>query len=112
MFIAVGFVIHNLLERVEMPKELSMGSHVFLSVIFSGTLFLSLLTLHLQGKGFRWFSLVWSALLLLLNTVHLGETVVKEMAEVSQVTLLAFIFTANLLLLINIRRWLKAPAEE
>ncbi|MDR1120618.1 MAG: hypothetical protein LBM08_06835, partial [Dysgonamonadaceae bacterium] len=42
--------------------EVSLGTQLFNTVIFTVTFLIALLSVHLSGKGFRWISLVWSAL--------------------------------------------------
>jgi antibiotic biosynthesis monooxygenase (ABM) superfamily enzyme len=59
---------------------------------------MALLSIHLSGKGFRCFSLVWSGLFLLLNIFHLGATLFVEKFDLSQVCLLTFVLAVNMLL--------------
>lgn len=106
LLIAVGFILHNLLE-LPFEGELPMSAQIFISITLVGTLLISLLTLHVQGKAFRWFSVIWSGVMLLLNAAHVVEQVVKEPGVISQVTLLIFILTANVLLFVNTWKWIK-----
>jgi hypothetical protein len=78
--------------------EISLGVQAFNTVIFTGTFLMALLSINLSGKCFRWFSLVWSALFLLLNIFHLGATLFMEKFDLSQLSLLTFALAINVLL--------------
>jgi hypothetical protein len=78
--------------------EVPLGTQAFNTVIFTVTFLMALLSVHLSGKGFRWFSLVWSVLFLLLNIFHLAATVFVEKFDLSQVCLLTFVLAVNVLL--------------
>ncbi|WP_316792174.1 hypothetical protein [Pedobacter frigoris] len=64
-----------------------------------------LLTIYLSSKGYRLFLFMWAIILLLLNLVHVGETIYKEASDLSQVGLLSFVAVANILLVLDIRKW-------
>jgi signal transduction histidine kinase len=82
--------------------EVPLGVQAFNTVIFTLTFLMALLSIHLSGRGFRWFSLVWSALFLLLNLFHLGATAFVEKFDLSQVCLLTFVLAVNVLLMLTL----------
>jgi hypothetical protein len=95
---------------IRMPEatgEVSLGIQVFNTLIFTVTFLMALLAMHLSGKGFRWFSFVWSVLFLLLNIFHLGATVFVEAFDLSQVFLLTFVLAVNVLLTVTLWKDLK-----
>lgn len=69
------------------------------------SMLLALLTLYVEKKGFNLFLFIWAIVLLVLNALHLGETIYQEINDISQVGLLSFIVVANLFLISDIRRW-------
>jgi hypothetical protein len=109
LLLGICFLTHTLLHMyglfygadIRLPEatgEVSLGTQAFNTVIFTVTFLMALLSIHLSGKGFRWFSLVWSALFLLLNIFHLAATVFVEKFDLSQVCLLTFVLAVNVLL--------------
>jgi hypothetical protein len=80
--------------------EVPPGTQVFNTVIFTVTFLMALLSVNLSGCGFRWISLVWSALFLLLNIAHLAEAIFVEAFDLSQVCLLSFVLVVNVLLIV------------
>jgi hypothetical protein len=95
---------------IRMPDatgEVSLGTQIFNTVIFTITFLMALLSIHLSGKGFRWFSLIWSALFLLLNLSHLIISVFVETFDFSQVCLLTFVPVVNVLLTVTLWKNLK-----
>jgi hypothetical protein len=94
----------------EATGEVSLGVQAFNTVIFTVTFLMALLSIHLSGKGFRWFSFVWSALFLLLNIFHLAATVFVEKFDLSQACLLTFVLAVNVLLTGALWRNLKTPS--
>jgi hypothetical protein len=96
--------------NIQLPDatgEVSLGTQAFNTVIFTVTFLMAFLSINLSGKGFRGFSLVWSALFLLLNFFHLGATVFVEAFDLSQVCLLTFVLAVNILLTGTLWRCLK-----
>jgi hypothetical protein len=91
--------------------EVPLGTQIFNTVIFTVTFLMALLSITLSGRGFRWFSLVWSALFLLLNIAHLGEAIFVEAFDLSQVCLLSFVLVVNVLLIVALWKSLK-PASK
>jgi hypothetical protein len=68
------------------------------------TLTLVLFTLYNTSKVFRWFSFVWASILGVLNAFHLGETLMGNAEDLSQVVLLTFVLATNVLLVIETRK--------
>jgi hypothetical protein len=91
----------------EATGEISLGVQAFNTVIFTVTFLMALLSIQLSGKGFRWLSLVWSALFLLLNLFHWAATVFVEAFDLSQVCLLSFVPVVNVLLTVTLWKSLK-----
>jgi uncharacterized membrane protein YoaK (UPF0700 family) len=109
LLLGICFLTHTLLHMyglfygvdIRLPDatgEVSLGVQAFNAVIFTVTFLMALLSAHLSGRGFRWFSLVWSALFLLLNLFHLGATAFVEAFDLSQVCLLTLALAVNVLL--------------
>ena len=92
--------------------EVPLFVQVFNTVVMTGTLVMALLAANLSGKGFRWFSLVWSALFLLLNMAHLYETLFVEKFDLAQAALLTFVLVVNLLLSLAIWKSLKTATSK
>jgi hypothetical protein len=88
-------------------NEVPLGVQAFNTVIFTVTFLMALLSINLSGKGFRWFSSVWSGLFLLLNLFHLGATVFVEKFDFSQACLLTFVLAVNVLLTLALWKNLK-----
>jgi hypothetical protein len=88
-------------------NEVPLGVQAFNTVIFTLTFLMALLSINLSGRGFWWFSLVWSALFLLLNLFHLGATVFVEKFDLSQACLLTFVLAVNVLLTLTLWKSLK-----
>jgi hypothetical protein len=120
LLLGICFLTHTLLHMYglfygadirlpEAPGEVPLGAQAFNTVIFTVTFLIAFLSVNLSGKGFRWFSLVWSALFLLLNIFHLGETVFVEKFDLSQACLLTFVLAVNALLAITLWKGLKKP---
>jgi hypothetical protein len=84
---------------------------VFNTVIFTVTFLIALLSINLSGCGFRRFSLVWSALFLLLNLAHLAEAIFVEAFDLSQACLLSFVLVVNVLLIVTLWKSLKQKAS-
>jgi hypothetical protein len=109
LLLGICFLTHTLLHMyglfcgvdIRLPEasgEVSLGIQAFNTVIFTVTFLMALLSIHLSGKGFRWFSFVWSTLFLLLNVFHLAATVFVEKFDLSQACLLTFALAVNMLL--------------
>ena len=109
LLLGICFLTHTLLHiyglfygvDIRLPDatgEVPLGTQAFNTVIFTVTFLIALLSVHLSGKGFRWFSLVWSALFLLLNLFHLGATLFIEAFDLSQACLLTLVLAVNVLL--------------
>ncbi|MDR0749641.1 MAG: hypothetical protein LBF62_08730 [Tannerellaceae bacterium] len=92
-------------------NEVPLGVQAFNTVIFTLTFLMALLSLHLSGRGFRWVSLMWSALFLLLNLAHLAGAVFMEAFDLSQVCLLCFVPVVNVLLILTLWKSLKQKAS-
>jgi hypothetical protein len=120
LLLGTCFLTHTLLHmyglfygvdiRLESAGEVSLGVQAFNTAIFTLTFLMALLSVHLSGKGFRWFSFVWSALFLLLNIFHLAATVFVEKFDLSQACLLTFVLAVNVLLTGTLWRNLKTPS--
>ena len=109
LLLGICFLTHTLLHvyglfygvDIRLPEaagEIPLGVQAFNTVIFTGTFLMALLSAHLSGRSFRWFSFVWSALFLLLNIFHLGATAFVEAFDLSQVCLLTLALAVNVLL--------------
>jgi hypothetical protein len=90
--------------------EVSLGTQAFNTVIFTLTFLMALLSVNLSGRGFRWFSLAWSSLFLLLNLFHLGATVFVEAFDLSQACLLTLVLAVNVLLTATLWKGLRKQA--
>jgi hypothetical protein len=106
LLLGICFLAHNLFalsglffgKSVTMPEatgEIPLFMYLFTVVINVGTLVMALLAINLSGKGFRWFSLVWASLFLLLNIGHLCEALFIEAFDLSQAVLLTFVLAVN-----------------
>ncbi|MDR2410705.1 MAG: hypothetical protein LBE13_21695 [Bacteroidales bacterium] len=109
LLLGIFFLLHTLLHMYGLcygvdiriagfTGEIPLGIQVFNTVIFNVTFLMALLSANLSGKGFRWVSLIWSFLLLLLNIFHLGATIFMEKFDLSQVCLLTLVLVVNVLL--------------
>jgi hypothetical protein len=118
LLLGICFVTHTLLHiyglfygaDIRLPEatgEVPTGAQAFNTVIFTVTFLIALLSVNLSGRGFRWFSLVWSGLFFLLNIFHLGATVFVEAFDLSQVCLLTFVLAVNALLTVTLWKSLK-----
>jgi hypothetical protein len=88
-------------------SEVPLFDQIFNTVIFTVTFLMALLSINLSGRGFRWFSLVWSALFLLLNIAHLAEAIFVEAFDLSQVCLLSFVLVVNGMLIVTLWKSVK-----
>jgi hypothetical protein len=115
LLLGVCFLTHTLLHMyglfygadVRVPGatgEVSLGVQAFNTVIFTVTFLMAVLSLNLAGRGFRWFSFVWSGLFMVLNLFHLGATLFVEAFDLSQVCLLSFVVAVNVLLTVALWR--------
>jgi hypothetical protein len=118
LLLGICFLTHTVLHMygllygvdIRLPDttgEVSLGTQVFNTVIFTVTFLIALLSINLSGKGFRWFSFVWSGLFLWLNLFHLGATVFVEKFDFSQTCLLTFVLAVNVLLTLALWESLK-----
>lgn len=82
-----------------------IAMHIFRIVVEVFTMLLALLTLYLNHRGFKVFLFIWAIVLLLLNLVHLGETVYQDLNDISQVGLLSFVVIANSYLVMDTKKW-------
>jgi hypothetical protein len=87
--------------------EVPLGVQAFNTVIYTVTFLMALLSVNLSGKGFRWFSFVWSVLFLLLNIFHLSATLFVEAFDLSQACLLSLVIAVNVLLTLTLWKWLR-----
>lgn len=87
-----------------------MITHIIRIVFESMLLLMAVLTLYVNSKIFKVFSLVLSIILVLLNAYHLVSTFLHELGDYSQHAILLVIFTANILLVLEFRKWLKETA--
>jgi hypothetical protein len=92
-------------------NEVPLGVQAFNTVIFTLTFLMALLSIHLSGRIFRWFSLVWSSLFLLFNLFHWVATVFMEAFDLSQVCLLSFVPVVNVLLILTLWKRLRTKNE-
>ena len=87
--------------------EVSPATHVFRIVTQLFTFTMAVLTLYIYTKTFYWVSLIWAALLGILNLIHVGQEIATEYQDYSQVALLLFISIVNTLLLWKL--WFMKP---
>jgi hypothetical protein len=90
----------------------SLEVQAFNSVIFTLTFLLAFISAVHWGKVFRWISLVWSILFLLLNIVHLGMTAFAEAFDLSQICLLTFVPVVNIWLILSLLKSLRKDNHE
>lgn len=120
--IAVGFLLHGVYHVYDLffgiditlenaTGEVPVGKHFFRIFLEVVTYTMVLMTLYITKKEFYWFSFVWSFLLGIMNTVHLGGTLVKDYQNLSQVALLIFILATNILLVFEIWKIIKVKKE-
>lgn len=118
LLIVIGYIYHGQFHLSELlygvdiriPNtngQIPMGMHIFRILVELVTLLMVLLTLYIPKKGFKAFSFVWAILLGVLNLFHLGETLVKEFNDLSQIVLLTFVLAANILLIADTKKWQK-----
>lgn len=81
--------------------------HYFNIVVTIIPLFFALLTLFLNKLTFKWVSIVYAVLLLLLNVFHVAATVMEDISNLTQIVLLIFVALTNTFLVIAINRWRK-----
>jgi len=79
--------------------------HIMRVVLEVFSMLLALLTLYITSKGYKLFLFIWAIILLLLNLVHVGETLYKEPGDISQAVLLSFVVVANIFLVLDIKKW-------
>jgi hypothetical protein len=87
----------------QMPFEL----HYFTIVVNILPLLLSLLTMYLSQKWFRWAGFVFAILFALLNAFHVFEQISSHPDDLSQAVLLLFVLAANVLLIKELNDWRK-----
>lgn len=73
--------------------------HIFSSVVEILPLAIGLATLYINAKWFRWIGFILAIIFVLLNIVHLVQTVFIEPDDIRQVVLLSFIVVLNLVLI-------------
>ncbi len=91
--------------------EVPVSLHLFRIAVEIVTLIICVLTLYIKRKGFYWFCFVWASLLGLLNLVHLAQTVMGEIEDLSQVALLSFVVLINGLLVADAWKMVRARAS-
>lgn len=115
LLIVIGYIFHStyhLSEAVfgidiKLPNatgEVPPVMYIIRIVLEIFTLTLVLVTLYSTGKIFSWFSFVWASILGVLNAFHLGQTLMGDAGDLSQVVLLTFILATNVLLVIETRK--------
>jgi hypothetical protein len=123
LLLGIFFLLHTVLHMyglcygvdiriADSTGEVPLGTQGFNTVIFNITFLMALLSVNLSGKGFRWFSLVWSFLLLLLNIFHLGATIFMEALDISQISLLTLVLAVNVLLTVSLWNSLKKSSAK
>lgn len=65
------------------------------------------LSTHTDKRWFKGATLVYAALLTLLNVFHFVEQIAHNVADVSQVILLLYVAVANVFLVVWINNWRK-----
>jgi len=107
IFHLMGLFYGENITLAEATGSVPLFVQIFDAVVMAGTLIMALLAAHLDGKRFRWFSLVWSGLFLLLNIGHLCEALFVEKFDLSQAVLLSFVLVINVLLILELWRGLR-----
>lgn len=110
LLIGVCFILHNSLHELEVfyGKNLDiinangvipLGVHIFTILSLVSPFILALLFMNFSSKGLSWSATIWSILFLLLNIIHLFETLIIERPfNLAQAVLLSFIVVTNILL--------------
>lgn len=99
--------------KIELPDakgEVPLSAHLFSVLLEAVPLSFCVMLLYPAKKAGLWISLVFAALLFILNAIHLFGTLRSEIGEVRQVVLLAFILVVNFLLIVALYRTIKQPA--
>lgn len=91
----------------EATGEIPYFLHYFNIAVTVIPLFFALLTPFANHKIFVNASLVYAVLFLLLNAFHVVATVMEDISNLSQMTLLTFAVAANVLLVLSINKWRK-----
>jgi hypothetical protein len=91
----------------EATGEMPYSLHYFNIAVTIIPLFFALLTPFVNHKIFVIVSLVYAVLFLLLNAFHFIATGMEDISNLSQMTLLTFVATANVLLVLSINKWRK-----
>lgn len=125
ILIGVCFILHNSLheldtfygkntEIIDASGVIPLGVHIFTILTQMSPFILAFLFLNFSNKGFLWGAMVWSILFLILNIVHLVETIAIERPfNLSQVVLLSFIVLINIMLTLTIWKYAgKSKPEE
>ena len=84
--------------------KVPLAAHFFSLLVEILPLIIALATMYVTKKWFLWGSFVFAILLLLLNIVHLVQTVMHEPGEIRQVALLSFIIVVNWLLVRDLNK--------
>ncbi|MEM1120723.1 MAG: hypothetical protein AAGJ18_09760 [Bacteroidota bacterium] len=117
LLLPICISIHTVLETVEhvffsekmesFGTEIPTEAHFIYIVALLLPLILAFLSIFIDHKGFRWFSLIYAGLLTLLNVVHLAEIVMTNIGNITQVILLLFVVVVSVLLLLELNKWRK-----
>lgn len=116
IIIVFGITLHSVLEVVEgfyfavLPEEpfnegIPTVSHVIFIMAMLVPLIFSVITLFSKSKAFIWISLIYGALLALLNIFHVIED--GNLENITQLILLSLVAIINVLLVITINNWRK-----
>lgn len=110
LLITVGFILHGNYHLsdmffgidIKLPNAegvVPLSAHIFRVVIEISILLFILFSLFKSGKIFYWISFIWAIILGLLNLIHIGETIINDIQNISQIVLLTYIFVVNLVLI-------------
>lgn len=107
-FSSMGLFFGQSVAMPDAPGEIPGNMYYFLVVTMVLPFIFSFIELNLSAKWFTWVSLIWGALLILLNLFHFYETMFVEHAHVDQGVLLLFVPVVNVMLVLTLIRSLKS----
>lgn len=121
LLIVVGYIFHSTyhLSGAIFGEDIKMNDatgqtpvvmHFFRIVLEILPLIMVVLTTYLSSRGFRLFSFVLAIVFGLANALHVVETAMHEIANISQIAVLSFILVVNILLILTLNNWRKEPS--
>ena len=89
---------------IEQTRIPTMVHTIFISTMIL-PMIMSFVTVFTANKIFKWVSLVFAILLVLVNAGHVYA--VGDVTNISQMLLLIFVVIANVFLVVSLKNWLK-----